>query len=130
MDDATLLARAHAGLVAQTRLLAIHGGTLMQDDGWLACVIPHAPMSSIINCVVGVPEVERVHAAYTRAGVRKWGVWLDSKDCDGATRLESAGLVLDSAPAVMGAALNQLEVDNAPETQPVDLQTIGAINAS
>jgi GNAT superfamily N-acetyltransferase len=128
MDDATLLARAHAGLVAQTRLLATHGGTLIEDDGWLACVIPHAPTASIVNCVVGVPDVERAHAAYTGAGVQKWGVWLDSKDCVGAQRLEDAGLVLDSAPVVMGAALDDLQLDSAPDTQPVDLGTVGAVN--
>jgi GNAT superfamily N-acetyltransferase len=128
MDDATLRARAHAGLVAHTRLLAAHGGSLVEEDGWIACVLPHAPKSSILNCVVGAPDVERAGAAYAAAGVHKWGVWVDSKDVAAAERLEDAGLVLDSVPVVMGAELDALDLEQAPETQPVDLRTLGAIN--
>jgi GNAT superfamily N-acetyltransferase len=128
MDDATLRARAHAGLAAHTRLLATHGGTLVEEDGWIACVLPHAPDSSILNSTVGVPDVERADDVYARAGVRKWGVWIDARDAAGARRLEEAGLVLDSVPVVMGVALDQLDLSGAPATRPVDLRTIGAIN--
>jgi GNAT superfamily N-acetyltransferase len=130
MDDATLRARAHAGMVAHTRLLAAHGGTLVEEDGWLACVLPHAPASSILNCVVGAPDVERIAQVYERHGVRKWGVWLDSADVEGARGLERAGLVLDSVPVVMGADLDEIELNDAPATHPVDLRTLGAINDS
>jgi GNAT superfamily N-acetyltransferase len=128
MDDGTLLARAKAGLVAHTRLLAAHGGTLVEDDGWLACVLPHAPLSSVLNCAVGVPDLERLGHEYARAGVRKWGVWLDGREAEQNRALERAGLVLDSAPVVMGAPLAEIDLTAPPNTEPVDLRAIGAIN--
>jgi len=129
MDDATLRARAQAGLVAHTRLIGGHGGSLVEEDGWIACVLPHAPRSSILNSVVGQPgDLDRIADVYREAGVEKWGVWLDSGDVESARRLEGAGLVLDSAPVVMGVGLRGLDLDGAPETHPVDLRTIGAVN--
>jgi len=128
MDDRTLRARAHAGLVAHTRLLGAYAGELVEEHDWLACVVPHAPQSSILNCVVGVPDVQRAHTVYRQAGVEKWGVWLDSQDLVGARKLEDAGLILDSLPVVMGAELEALQLDDAPLTQPVDLGTLGAVN--
>jgi GNAT superfamily N-acetyltransferase len=128
MDDGTLLRRARAGLAAHTRLLAAYGGTLVEDDGWVACVLPHAPDSSILNCVVGLPDVERVAHEYARAGVRKWGVWLASGATADARGLELAGLVLDSTPVVMGADLTDIDTTEAPASQPVDLRTLGEIN--
>jgi GNAT superfamily N-acetyltransferase len=127
MDDATLRARAHAGLVAHTRLLA-HAGSLHEEDSWIACVLPHVPSSSIANCVVGEPDVERARAVYDAAGVEKWGVWIDSADVAAGKRLEAAGLVLDSVPVLMGAELDALDLQEAPETRPVDLRALGAIN--
>jgi GNAT superfamily N-acetyltransferase len=128
MDDATLRARAYAALDVHTRLLATHAGSLHEDDGWIACVLPDVPSSSILNCVVGEPDVEQAQAVYDAAGVPKWGVWLDSKDVAAAQRLEDAGLVLDSMPVVMGAELDAMDLQDAPETQPLDLRTLGAIN--
>src|SRR4051794_29932108 len=128
MDDRTLRARAHAGLVAHTRLLGAYAGELVEEHDWLACVVPHAPQSSILNCVVGVPDVQRAHTVYKQAGVEKWGVWLDSQDVAGARKLQDAGLILDSMPVVMGAELDALELADAPQTQPVDLRTLGAVN--
>jgi GNAT superfamily N-acetyltransferase len=128
MDDGTLLRRAKAGLVAHTRLLATHGGILVDEGGWLACVLPHAPLSSILNCVVGVPDIARAGDLYTRAGVRKWGVWVDGTDAEGAHELERSGLVLDSTPVMMGAPLSELDLDTAPRTEWVDMRTIGAVN--
>jgi GNAT superfamily N-acetyltransferase len=128
MDDATLRTRAYAALDVHTRLLATHAGSLHEDDGWIACVLPDVPSSSILNCVVGEPDVEQAQAVYDAAGVPKWGVWLDSKDVAAAKRLEDAGLVLDSMPVVMGAELDAMDLQDAPETQPLDLRTLGAIN--
>jgi GNAT superfamily N-acetyltransferase len=128
MDDATLRVRAFAGLDVHTRLVASHAGELVEEDGWIACVLPHAPHSSILNCVVGEPDVERAQAIYQQAGIAKWGVWLDATDVAAAKRLEDAGLTLDSVPVVMGAELDALDLEHALETQPVDLRTLGAIN--
>jgi GNAT superfamily N-acetyltransferase len=128
MDDATLRARAHAGLVTHTRLLASHAGSLHEEDSWIACVLQHSPHSSVLNCVVGEPDVERARAVYAEAGVAKWGVWIDSADVAAAGRLEAAGLVLDSVPVLMGAELAAIDLEDAPETQPVDLRTLGAVN--
>jgi GNAT superfamily N-acetyltransferase len=128
MDDATLRARAHAALDVHTRLLASHAGSLHEEDGWIACVLPDVPDSSILNCVVGEPDVQRAQAVYDAAGVEKWAVWLDSSDVAAARRLEDAGLVLDSVPVVMGAELDAIDLQDAASTQPVDLRTLGAIN--
>lgn len=128
MDDATLRARAHAALDVHTRLLASHAGSLHEEDGWIACVLPDVPRSSILNCIVGEPDLGRAHAIYRDAGVEKWGVWLDSRQVAAARRLERNGLVLDSVPVVMGAELDAMELGDAPPTQPVDLRTLGAIN--
>jgi GNAT superfamily N-acetyltransferase len=128
MDDATLRARAHAGLLAHTRLIASHAGALHEEDSWIACVLQHAPQSSVLNCVVGEPDVEQARAVFAAAGVTKWGVWIDSADVAAARRLEAAGLVLDSVPVLMGAGLDAVDLEDAPETQPVDLRTLGAVN--
>jgi GNAT superfamily N-acetyltransferase len=128
MDDGTLLRRAKAGLVAHTRLLAAHGGTLVEEDGWLACVLPHAPLSSILNCVVGLPDLERAADVYKRAGVRKWGVWLDGRQADEARTLDRGGLQLDSTPVMMGAPLDQIDLTAVPQTERVAPSTVGAVN--
>ena len=128
MDDATLRARAYAALDVHTRLLASHAGSLHEEDGWIACVLPDTPDSSILNCVVGEPDVERAQTIYAGAGVAKWGVWLDSKDVAAGQRLEDAGLILDSVPVVMGAELDAMDLEHAAQTDPVDLRTLGAIN--
>jgi GNAT superfamily N-acetyltransferase len=128
MDDATLRARALAGLDVHTRLVASHAGELVEEDGWFACVLAHAPHSSILNCVVGEPDVQRAQAIYAQAGIAKWGVWLDANDVAAAKRLEDAGLILDSVPVVMGVELDALDLEGAPETQPAELRTLGAIN--
>jgi GNAT superfamily N-acetyltransferase len=128
MDDATLRARAHAALDVHTRLLARYAGSLHEEDGWIACVLPDVPTSSILNCVVGEPDVQRAQAVYDAAGVTKWAVWLDSKEVAAARRLEDAGLDLDSVTAVMAAELDGMDLQHAAETQPVDLRALGAVN--
>src|SRR5215210_3102113 len=107
----------------EQRVLGRHApqGQVIEDDGLVASVVASIPDSSIANAVVTLePEtltagvIDELHAAYTGAGVRKWGVWVDPQDADALAALSSAGLVFDSRPTPMGAALAELDLDDAP----------------
>jgi GNAT superfamily N-acetyltransferase len=135
--DDRLFDQAWDGLVEQTRLIGRHapGAHAEEAQGWLACVVPGSFDSSLINCAVPKRRAQRVGdalqdvaGAYERAGVRKWGVWLDSRAAGDARALAGAGLVLDSTPVVMAAELGDMDLGDTIEARPVDLPTVGRVN--
>src|SRR5215207_1282701 len=136
MPDATQFARQWAGLVAQVRLFGSHApkATLIESDGMVASVMPAAPASSLLNCALAVEPTQppanlRLLAHRFRAGgAAKWGLWVDGADQQAADVAERHGLVLDSRPAPMVAALDDLPFDDARACKPVDLATVGRVN--
>ena len=128
MDDSTVAHALLPGSDVHTRLVASRAGELVEEDGWFACVLPYAPHSSILNCVVGVPDVERAQAIYEQAGREVGCVARQREGTSPPKRLEDAGLILDSVPVVMGVELDAMDLEHTPETRPVDLRTLGAIN--
>lgn len=104
------------------RLLAEgSGGSVIEEDGLLAAIVPRAPQRSVFNSVFYedgerlLGSLERLADAYDRAGVAAWTVWVPEGDIEVAMALERAGHSLDATPLEMGMALGELR---APESDP------------
>jgi GNAT superfamily N-acetyltransferase len=73
------------------------GGSLLQDSGLLAAIVPACPSQSVVNGVVyeDAERLRTVHAelieAYARAGVLVWRVWVPDEDRATAAWLDRAG---------------------------------------
>src|SRR6188472_3873187 len=119
MDDATLRRRLWEGFARLQSLLggSARHGVVLERDALVASIVPHAPDSPALNAAVALdpPAVlkalDELAGRYSRAGVRRWGVWLDG-DARAVTRaLRAAGLSLATASPGMGAALAELRLD-------------------
>jgi GNAT superfamily N-acetyltransferase len=136
MPDATLFARQWAGLVAEVRLFGAHApqAELIEADGMVAAVMPTAPHSSVMNVALAADpadtpkQLEELADRYRRAGMTKWGLWVDGEHEDAERAAEAQGMVLDSRPTPMVADLHALPFDDAPPRAPVDHATIGRVN--
>lgn len=136
MDDAALRERLWLGFARlQTLLGGQTGGAAVVDrDGFVASVVPVAPDSPTLNAIVLVrPHVEAEFLAqmrdrYARAGVRRWGVWVDGGARTVLGELGQAGLRLASASPGMGAVIDELPLDANAVASPTDLATVGMIN--
>lgn len=115
------------------------GGAVLERDGVLAAIIPACPGRSVMNAVVyeRAEQLEAAHdelaAAYERAGVRAWTVWVPERDRAAAAQLERSGHLLDASPRAMTLELATLELDGAGELEwahTSDPATIAAINES
>jgi ribosomal protein S18 acetylase RimI-like enzyme len=135
MDEGTLRPRLWDGFARLQALLGGHGGpgTVLERDGVVASVVPSAPESPTLNAAVAIepdwaPEhLEELAARYQRAGVRRWGVWLDGGARHAAQALARAGMVVTSASPGMGALLDELPAVGEPP-RVADLATVGRIN--
>lgn len=100
------------------------GGTTFERPGVWAAIAPAMPDRSVVNCVVYDElthldaALDDLAAAYDRAGVNAWTVWVDSLDEEAQALLDDAGHVLDAAP--MGQELDLSGVD-APAASELDL---------
>jgi GNAT superfamily N-acetyltransferase len=136
MRDATGFGTQWAGLVALVRLLGEHApeARLIERDGVIGSVLPASPSSSILNSALAVDpartptQLAAFAAAFERAGVQKWGLWVDGGDERAAAAATAQGMVLDSRPAPMVAPLADLPFDEAPERQEPDRATVGRVN--
>jgi GNAT superfamily N-acetyltransferase len=136
MHDATDFARQWAGIVAQVKLFGKHAprASLIKTDGMVASVMPTAPASSLMNCALAVDptraptQLPQIADAFKRGGAAKWGLWVDAEHQDAAEAARRHGLVIDSRPAAMVAALDDLPFDEAPPRKRVDLDSVGRIN--
>ncbi len=90
------------------------GSRVHAVDGVIAQVSPEVPEASLFNSVTyrdaaalgaAIGELESI---YEGAGVRAWTVWVHESDNEAARLLQDAGHALDSSPAGMGCALNEL----------------------
>ena len=97
------------------------GGSVWEQGGVLAAIVPGAPDRSVFNSVFYedgerlLGSLEPIADAYERAGVSAWTVWVPEADADVAKGLERAGHVLDATPRYMGMELSEL---NEPEPDP------------
>lgn len=141
VDDAALLDRERVGQAAYYRILARgHRRSRLVEAGAgvQATIVPATPERSLPNSVVylGDPAAvlgayDALATAYAESGVAAWTVWVRPGDDELAAGLEARGHALDGTPAIMGAALADLDLQ--PRTDPdVDeaagWDVVGALN--
>src|SRR6188472_2489612 len=138
MDDATLRRRLWDGFA---RLQALLGGSarhgiVLEWDALVASIVPHAPDSPALNAAVALQPtaalaaLEELAGRYSRAGVRRWGVWLDGDERDARRALQQAGLCLATASPGMAATLDDLDLrhSSGATARTSDLRTVGRVN--
>jgi hypothetical protein len=118
METTALAARQLRAQRAFYRVMTIStpGGHLIQRAGAQAAILASAPDQATPHGVVGERGAVRaalgaVAAAYDAAGVRAWMVWLSPGDDATPAALAAAGLRLAGEPALMGAALGDLDLE-------------------
>src|SRR5690349_379957 len=100
MDDATLRRRLWDGFAALQVILGSHAqkGDVLQDDGLVASLVPGQPDSPALNAAVvlrpdaALERFDELASRYQRAGVRRWGIWLDAGYARTARHLQRRGL--------------------------------------
>jgi len=135
VDDDALYARMWRGMLRLTVVLARHvpGARQVEDDRFVAAVVPSAPDASLVNAVVPLDHdataaaVDELEELYAPHGI-KWGVWTDPREEEAERVLAERGLVIDSTPAPMGLELDALPFDDAPRAVRADLATVGQVN--
>ncbi len=113
------LARMRASMRAFYRLIGegSPGGEVFEAHGVLASIAPSCPDRSVVNAVVYddgaalAAAREELQAAYERAGVRAWTVWVPEADAPAAALLRSAGHVHDASPRAMLLPLSGADLD-------------------
>jgi GNAT superfamily N-acetyltransferase len=98
---------------------------LLDGDGYVASRVP-ASNSSLINAAVptGALDMDEIERFF--ADIPKWGVWIDPADDPG--ELLRRGLVLDSTPILMAAALDEVTRAEDPRVERVSMDVLGAVN--
>jgi ribosomal protein S18 acetylase RimI-like enzyme len=135
MDEGTLRVRLWSGFAQLQLLLGGHGGPgrTLERDGLVASIVPNAPDSPTLNAAVALdpdkaPEhLQELAQRYSKARVRRWGIWLDGSASLAAQALNQAGLAVTAASPGMGAALTELET-HAHDPNQADLATVGRVN--
>ena len=90
------------------------GGSVWEQGGVAATIVPKAPERSIFNSVFYeraddlLGSLDAIAEAYERAGVKAWTVWVPEADSEAAEGLERAGHAFDGAPRYMGMPLDEL----------------------
>jgi ribosomal protein S18 acetylase RimI-like enzyme len=137
MDDATLRRRLWEGFARLQSLLggSARHGVVLEREALVASIVPHAPDSPALNAAVALePDaalaaLEELAGRYSRAGVRRWGVWVDGDERAATRALQAAGLSLATASPGMGAALDELDLDpDGTAARTSDLRTVGRVN--
>ena len=126
-------------MAAFYRLLGGHsrGGLVLERDGLLAAVVPSCPKQSIVNAGVyeragavrqGRDELE---AAYDRAGVSVWRVWVPERDHAVGEWLGASGHRLSGSPRAMMLDLSAVNLEFPDDVQwerTDDTATVAALN--
>jgi predicted GNAT family acetyltransferase len=136
MDDATLRRRLWEGFARLQSLLggSARHGVVLEREALVASIVPHAPDSPALNAAVALDAAAALTALqdlelrYRRAGVRRWGVWLDGNQRAVTRALHDAGLQLATASPGMGADLDELELADGATVKAADLRTVGRVN--
>ena len=135
MDEGTLRVRLWDGFARLQLLLGGHAGKghTLERDGLVASIVPNAPDSPTLNAAVAIdPEAAQQHLEelarrYKDANVRRWGIWLDGDASLAAQALAQHRMVVTTASPGMGAALDDLPVEDTQKTE-ADLKTVGRVN--
>jgi ribosomal protein S18 acetylase RimI-like enzyme len=136
VDEGSLKARLWQGFAELQLLLGGHAGPgrTLEREGLVASIVPNAPDSPTLNAAVALdpdtaPEhLEELAHRYSRARVRRWGVWLDGAASLAAQALNQAGLIVTAARPAMGATIDDLPRTDGDRPQPTDLATVGRVN--
>jgi ribosomal protein S18 acetylase RimI-like enzyme len=136
MDDATLRERLWLGFASLQTLLGgqAAGGEVLERPGMVASIVPIAPDSPTLNAGISLaPSVDdeilvELELRFLKAGVRRWGVWVDGGSKPVIDRLRNAGLRLTSASPGMAVALEDLRLNGHAPAGPTDLATVGRVN--
>jgi GNAT superfamily N-acetyltransferase len=94
------------------------GGSVADHPAVLGSIVPSCPRRSIVNAVVYedgsalADAYDAIAAAYDRAGVLAWTVWVPESDAGTAQFLNGAGHKLDARPRVMLAELRALHLES------------------
>ena len=113
MDDKQLRLRAWDGIVEFQRIIGAHGpdARLAEQPDYVASAVPPIA-SSLINCAVPrdgaplAPHLDELEQFFAESP--KWGAWIDPAATNDAEALTQRGLVLDSTPVLMAAALDDI----------------------
>jgi GNAT superfamily N-acetyltransferase len=139
-DDAgwKQLIRSGQPAFGHAMVAAAPGGEIYQRDGVVAEIFPSAPERSVFNSVFYrdaqslIDQLDALAAAYEKAGVRAWTVWVPEADAEVAATLAAAGHKLDAEPQDMAMPLSELrEPEPDPELavrEEYDLATMARIN--
>jgi GNAT superfamily N-acetyltransferase len=136
MDDSILRARLWDGFARLQALLGGHaiGGSVVQLPGLTGSIVPRAIESPTLNAIViedveqAIPQLKDIAALYDRAGVRRWGVWIEGEAQRATAQLRRAGLAMTAGSPGMGATIDELKTANGNGASPADLKTVGKVN--
>lgn len=108
MSERDWIGLVRAGMPPFWKAMALDaGGSAWERDGVLGSVVPVAPKRSVFNSVfyedpaVLLASLDELAAAYERAGIEAWTVWVPEDDAETAAALEAAGHKLDAEPRAM-----------------------------
>ena len=138
-DSEGWLQLIRAGMPPLWRLLAEgSGGSVLEEDGVLAAIMPSSPERSVFNSVFYedgaslLSSLDRISEAYDDAGVRAWTVWVPEADRDTAAALESAGHSNDAQPRAMGMEVSELRPPDSDDSieirEELNMPEVGRLN--
>jgi GNAT superfamily N-acetyltransferase len=133
------LALVRAGMPPFWRHLAEGtGGSVWEQEGVLAALVPSSPKRSFFNSVLYedsdrmIESIDVLAEVYAGAGVEAWTVWVPEQDVEVARALEAAGHELDATPRAMAMPLGELkapEPDRGLEIREVtDFELVSKLN--
>jgi len=137
MDDATLRSRLWDGFARLQSLLGRHSmqGSVIDAPGVVASIVPAAPESPTLNAAVALDpelaalELPKIAAHWRKAGVKRWGIWLDPANRAVVQTLQRGGLTMTASAPGMGAELTALPLPSTNGHVPrADLATVGFVN--
>jgi GNAT superfamily N-acetyltransferase len=138
-DDAAWLQRIRASMPPFWRVLAEStGGSVWQEGGVTAAIVPGSPKRSFFNSVLYedpdamVGSIDQLARRYDDAGVDAWTVWVPEADTEVVEALEAAGHRLDATPRAMAMPIGDLRApDPDPELEireEADYELISSLN--
>jgi GNAT superfamily N-acetyltransferase len=138
VDDAEGWRRLIASLAQWSRTVdgASEGMRAVEQEGLIATITPAAPERSVVNDVVYwdatalAAAYDDIDAAYARAGIHAWTVWVPDTDPATADALAARGHSLDADPEAMVLDLDGVERPSEPSgfSRDVDPLTIARVN--
>jgi GNAT superfamily N-acetyltransferase len=110
-------------------------GAVVEREGLLAAIVPSCPNQSVVNAVVYEQAAalrasrDELEAAYGRAGVRSWRVWVPEGDRSVGEWLERSGHWLSGSSRAMTLDLVDADFDLPDELDWERTGDVGALAA-